>query len=67
MIIIQPFSRLKNRENELNAAKKRNNDKLFADIEAMIKWLGELKDLLNNNQVKSMININPIIDIIRVS
>ena len=67
MIIIQLFSRLKNRENELNAAKKRNNDKLFADIEAMIKWLGELKDLLNNNQVKSMININPIIDIIRVS
>ena len=58
--------RLKNRENELNAAKKRNIDKLFADIEAMIKWLGELKDLLNNNQVKSMININPIIDIIRV-
>ena len=58
--------RLKNRENELNAAKKRNIDKLFADIEAMIKWLGELKDLLNNNQVKTMININPIIDIIRV-
>lgn len=58
---------LKSRENELNAAKKRNNDKLFADIEAMIKWLGELKVLLADNQVKSMININPIIDIIRVS
>ena len=59
--------RLKNRENELNAAKKRNIDKLLADIEAMITWLGELKDLLNNNQVKSLNNINPIIEIIKVS
>ena len=60
------FTRLKNRENELNAAKKKNNDRLFADIEAMIKWLTELKDLLNDHQVKSMLNINPIIEIIRV-
>ena len=58
--------RLKNREAELEAARKRNVDRLFAEIEAMIKWLGELKQLLNDNQVTSMLNINPIIEIIRV-
>ena len=58
---------LKNRENELNGAQQKNIDKLLADIQAMIDWLGGLKDVLSKNQVKSLINLSPIIDIINVS
>ena len=57
---------LQNRENELKAAQKNNINMLLADIQAMIDWLGQLKGVLNDNQLKSIINVNPIIEIIRV-
>ena len=55
----------KNREAELEAARKRDVDRLLVEIEAMIKWLGELKQLLNDKKVTNILNINPIIEIIR--